>query len=72
MAELRLLNDDVHNIMLLTTTMGTDKFVDIRDLHAKTGHFIYFSDVCYPLLHGDLPTPEEGRTFIAGCRSHWV
>ena len=70
-AELRLPNDDVHNIMILTTTFGTDKVVDIRDFHTKTGHFIYVSDVCYLLPHGDLPTPEEGRTFIAGCRFHW-
>lgn len=108
-AELRLPNGDVHQIKILTPTFGEDRFLDVRDLHAKTGHFTYdpgfsctgscssaitfinggagvclyrgypvaelcrhstYSDVCHLLLWGEVPTPEESRTFVRSLEPH--
>ena len=38
-AETRLPNGDVQLIGMLTTTLGTDKFLGIRDLHARDPKF---------------------------------
>eukprot|EP00927_Polykrikos_kofoidii_P032117 TRINITY_DN2744_c0_g1_i2.p1 TRINITY_DN2744_c0_g1~~TRINITY_DN2744_c0_g1_i2.p1 ORF type:complete len:509 (-),score=55.03 TRINITY_DN2744_c0_g1_i2:102-1565(-) len=40
-AELRLPTGVTHRIKILVPTQGEDRFLDIRDLHSKTGHFTY-------------------------------
>lgn len=40
-AVLKLPNGTEHKMKILKSTIGDDVFLDIRDLHAKTGHFVY-------------------------------